>query len=320
MKIVLVRPMGGLNDLLCQVGRGLVQAKLRNRALTIDLTFNDRFPAKFSDFFMITGRRGSRVFTYSKLTLEEYAKSVHPTDLEGRLFDRNAWQVSNWIVETRLSGQPITWPLGVSRKKLIIHQQWGGGVLSLLALNLFSPSKWLTETASRAKHKYPGSSDLNLHFRNTDYKSDSELLMRIIQSNSGRKIRIYSDGPAPFQNNRDGVSWSYKALSSSPEDNLTVAILDVVSMSNAVDFQPVPISHPQIPYSGYGLLARALWVFRASSTLGFVSRLVVSMPYFGGSNLRARIRFWTWIVPFFSWIWISAKFGRGTLGEWLDLC
>lgn len=319
MRFILVRPLGGLNDFLCQVGRGMIQAKFRRRVLSVDLTLNDRFPTNFFDFFQRADTNGLEVTYLDRPRLEHLAESVHPNGLIGRLADPTAWTVRDEKVVTAEGNQPITWPLWISNQRLIVHQQWGGGLLSLLTLNFFSPSDLLAKRVRERNLKGSSVSELNLHFRNTDYKSSVDVLKRFLDSNSSSQVRIFSDNERPHQGIPAEVEWVFKAPTGIPEKDLSDAILDVLEMSKASEFIPIPISHPSTPFSGFGLLARALWVFREPHFWGFMSRLAKSNLYFSGSGIVSWLKFWILVIPFFTGIWLSARFGRGTLTQWLDL-
>lgn len=319
MRILLVRPLGGLNDTLCQVGLALLQAKLRRRSLVVDLSLNNRFPTDFYRFFHRAQSYGVKVEKIERSALQSLSDSLHPSGLEGRLFDGSAWTEREGRIFTTDGGQEVTWPVLGTRKNVIVHQQWGGGIASIVALNFFSPTPDIVK-AKQARQSLDGvQSDLNLHFRNSDYRSDIDSLLAFVRSGPPKRANVFSDSPRPAFGVPEEVKWFHEESALSPDANLVNAVLDLLHMSNAREFIPVPISHPSTPYSGFGLLGRALWIFRGRSLAGFMRRLLSSECYFADKSTGSKLKFFGFVMPLFLSVWLSGRFGRGTIFEWLDL-
>jgi hypothetical protein len=168
-KIVLCRPRGGLNDMLCQMDKCRLYSIRHHRDLWID-TSRSGFHDCLSNYF-----EPGRGFHFGSPVPEICDDaSCFPTFLAHRVdsyepvYDSS---VENWV--DKETGRPLTFDFGSDYvEKVLLHEQCGGGDKSIMALALLRLRPGIKQ---RIKNIVEGLGKYEaIHVRNTDLTTDYE--------------------------------------------------------------------------------------------------------------------------------------------------
>lgn len=205
-RYLLCRPVGGLNDSLCQIEKCWRYAETYGRHLVIDTAFS----GLMDDFFRYFVPRPEPRITVTGLTPELLAAldavdNVFPAVLTGR--------VSGYKVEQIAPGEnlceaesrvPLCFDLGRDHDaQLLVHHQYGGGTLGYSALRrLRLTAPVATDVLTRHRNLQPGY--VAIHIRNTDAMTDYAPVFRSIRPFvRGRTLLICSDDKGSIDHARD---------------------------------------------------------------------------------------------------------------------
>lgn len=157
-KFVICQPMGGINDMLCQMGLCIEYAEKFNRKIIIDTkTFSD-LSDHFSNYFQVI-----RPNTFIYLDLED-------SDMQN-LHDHPAF--NSKINLRKTEDENMLYPLDFSKdsdEKFVLHRHFGGGFMSLYALRYFSLLPQFI-AAIKQRKQFLGEYHAIL-IRHTDYQTD----------------------------------------------------------------------------------------------------------------------------------------------------
>ena len=195
-RYLLCRPVGGLNDALCQIEKCWRYAEAHGRHLVIDTAFSGLMDDLFR--YLVPGPE-TRI-PVSGLTAELLAAfdamdGVFPAVLTGR--------ISGYPVEQIAPGEnlceaesrvPLSFDLDRDHDaQLLVHHQYGGGNLGYSALRrLRLTAPVATDVLSRHRDLQPGY--MAVHIRNTDAMTDYAPVFRAIRPFARRRsLLICSD-------------------------------------------------------------------------------------------------------------------------------
>lgn len=174
MKYLLCRPLGGLNDILCQIHKCYDYCEKYNRCLLIDTAYNSFFNSSFSDYFTFLDQIKISV-VYDSDAIKELINNnnftVFPSILTNKLYD--------YTVEWTKNGhQTIDTSVLVHidftqqyDEDIILHNECGGGLESLKILKFLRINKWLIDEIKNRYSKIDKPYTA-IHIRNTDYQTN----------------------------------------------------------------------------------------------------------------------------------------------------
>ena len=205
-RLLLCRPQGGLNDILCQIELACRYGERFGRTVVVDTDYRctRSFQDKFSKYF---------VSAQTGLTLDADAiedrmadTDVLPQFLAGRVglyrahFDANA----KIFVEEE-SGRAVTFDFTKDHAEpLLVHHDSGGGTISVSALSRLRLQDSLVAVLRRRLEQI-GRPYTAIHIRNTDYKCEYEEWIERRKSEIQGPVFIATD-------NRDTLAHCRSAL------------------------------------------------------------------------------------------------------------
>lgn len=196
-KYVLCRPIGGLNDSLCQVEHCRVHAELYGRTLIVDGKYSG-IMGEFGDYFTMEGE-GHIFSTLDPRMPDLDALDCLPAAVRGRVttFDWKKAQTETGLIAVEAqSDAPLRFDLNTDHPEaLVIHQQAGGGFNSLELLDRLTLVPELAERIRATIDALP-QGYFALHIRNTDYKTDLTMVMEAMKKRmAGKDLLLCSDDP-----------------------------------------------------------------------------------------------------------------------------
>ena len=281
-KYVLCRPLGGLNDNLCQIYKCIAYCIKYNRTLILEKVWGDLFEWRLG------------------LELSDYAnKSLRVIDMSAELFDKirtfscvPAQLQGNWLtykvyrhIDLRtvcLNGTnslvSFDFEKDYDERVLIHHQSGGGGVgLSYEAVKYFRVTAEISAEIGRLRRQLDQYAAI--HIRNTDYTSDYDaFLVKSIAALKGQKTLVCSDDFAAKEKAQKLFGDSYISIvdlpntsrkkiglhvntDNSPQFVVKTALLELIMLAYSHIFLKCPIlrnyySDKWTPaYSGFARLA-----------------------------------------------------------------
>ena len=207
-KFVLVRPQGGLNDMLKQIETCCQYAEFTGRKVVVDtdyigsLVFHD----KFSNYFV--SRQSGLFFDTSGFDLENVT-DVFPNFLSGRLMDyRVSYQLTNRRYCDVQNGEPITFDFQKNyAEQVVVHHQLGGGDSSSFFQRAVLTERLREKLAKRLDRLSPNY--IGIHIRNTDYQTDFRAFIKESITKKyfeNRKVFLATDSEEALQYFQENVS------------------------------------------------------------------------------------------------------------------
>jgi hypothetical protein len=283
-RAVVSKPLGGLNDTLCQIQRALQFAENTGRHLFLDTT-ESGILAPFDDFFYFVDDTIPVTMGFPASERDRWnSMSVSPSSLEGRVsefFDTPYPERFAMVGEA--DSRAIRLPPPDVTSDLVVHHQRGGGRLSqrLLSRIRLKPDvmSQIREMVSDLPENFAA-----VHIRATDYTTDHvSVLKRVRRAEKSLPVLVCSD-------NADVITDAMKILgesrvlffpshhdvtpgtplheastykSASEKRLATISLLrDVYAMSGAKTFYYAPIDQPgkfgEITFSGLTTLVSFL--------------------------------------------------------------
>jgi len=171
VKYLLCRPMGGLNDALCQIEACVRYAKRHNRRLVVDTPEGGLVHSVFQLLVPVGFRADTTFFPGPDFLSQMNSMTTYPRVVEGAI-DRYKSRRSSgapWLEE--ISSAPITFDFRKSYPHdLLVHHSQGGGTLSFVAIERFRVSDYALSEIEPLLSRLPR--DFNaLHLRATDIQS-----------------------------------------------------------------------------------------------------------------------------------------------------
>jgi hypothetical protein len=174
-RLLLCRPQGGLNDILCQIERACRYAERFDRTVFVDTDYpGTRYIRDAFSRYFVSGQ--------ARLVLDADAIRGRIDDLEvfpgflagrtNRYGARYDHTVKNFVDEE--TGRPISFDFDTDYPQpLLVHHAAGGGTLSIGALSRIRVSEDLAAQL-RERLAAIGRDYVALHIRNTDYRTEYE--------------------------------------------------------------------------------------------------------------------------------------------------
>ncbi len=196
-RFLLCRPVGGLNDILCEIEKCWRYAERHGRILVVD-TLGSGLVDHFDRSFERRSREAPVLLRASPAFIERLAGlSVLPSVLgDGRLLAyETRWRRFHCIEAA--SGTPLTFDFSVDHDAdLLVHQQSSG---SLLSLDCLARLRFRDEVARAIRKRLPvrpNGYDA-IHVRNTDMRTNyRRLFRRLRKALAGKDVLIASDDAA----------------------------------------------------------------------------------------------------------------------------
>ena len=217
-KFLLCRPIGGLNDTLCQIEQCWRYAEKFSRSLIID-TLKSGLLAEFSEFF---SPRTSLTKVYFRLSDVQLCVldtlTCFPHSAQGKIkayFSVYSKDLRNYV--DRETSTRLTFDFNRNYDEtVLIHEQSGGGELSFHLLNRVSISEKIRpiilDKIQEFDHGY-----LAIHVRNTDYQTKFEDLFKdIYPMVSDKSLLVCSDDAEVISRAKSFFTLSKILISSYP--------------------------------------------------------------------------------------------------------
>jgi hypothetical protein len=232
-RLLLCRPAGGLNDILCQIGKACWYGEKFNRIVVVDTKYvSNGFADAFSNYFLSTS--ASLILNPKPFAHLFDALSVVPETLAKRVSSyAAAYDAELNCPVDKDTGAPLTFDFERDySQELLVHQAWGGGDLSLTALARMRVHDSVVDVL-RDRLKVIGEPYDAVHIRHTDYKTDYRPMLCKLKGKLSRHVFLATD-------NRDAVAFCRAVLG---EDR-------VFSFAKLPDRAGVPLHHTRLddPY------------------------------------------------------------------------
>lgn len=194
-RVLLARPLGGLNDTLCGLARSLEAAERFQRLIIVDTTFSGLM-AEFDDVFCFREGNPKNRIAMETLDLSAVSKNdVYPWDGSAGISLPEFLSRDSYLEYLKSRPEALLQPqLTVDHaEQLIIFHSRGGGIKSHeLAKKLSvvdSIQEEITSKISALPEKYIG-----VHIRHTDYKTEVvPFLTALKRKVGGRPIYLATD-------------------------------------------------------------------------------------------------------------------------------
>lgn len=300
MRLLVVRPLGGLNDSLCQIEHAREIAFRTGRALVIqtELAYPDRshsFAQPFSSLFHFEDNTQT-IDTSSFHEQLKILKTVYPTVYQ------SPQKLSTNTISDLTFGEKLVFRLPMNCQEdadILVHESAGGGPLGALLLGRVEISPHILSRITAPTIQALKTS-CGIHFRNSDYKSDYSALFSFIERlNETTPAVIASDDQNAISElgkvfpNRSFMTAGqfvdrYEELTSTEK-----ALAELIALSMCKNLALVPLSkenwRSSPRYSGFGRLAKQLWAvrkLRVDGPLAFLS----AVSSFVGLGRRRSLR------------------------------
>ena len=281
-KFILVRPQGGLNDMLCQIEKCCRYAEQTGRYVIVDTNYENShyFHDDFDKYFLSAQRK---LLLSSRNVLEGLEKmNVFPGVLSGRVnsYTTDKKEPRKPFVDS-LSKEEISFDFSKPyAEQLLVHHQLGGGDMSLSSLLRLRLKKDLKLELERRLAEI-GGDYIAVHVRHTDYQTNYVDVLKALVELSPPRVFVASDNQfvvdafrAALKNTK--VFSFARGLSSNGEpihiasgprtEEVFVrnqdAILDLLMLAFAYDLRLCKVSEwkgfgdmPDTSYSGFSILA-----------------------------------------------------------------
>jgi hypothetical protein len=280
-RLLLCRPQGGLNDMLCQIEKCCRYAELVGRTVIVDTAYtnSEYFRDNFDRYF--STRQKKLVLSYDYYSTDTQTMQVFPESLQGRLntYEAQFERSKKAFCDTK-TGQPTTFDFKRNYPHaLLVHHQAGGGNLSQFALlRLMLKRSLLDELIERIRSlEGPWT---GVHVRNTDYTTNFEDLLTKLKHESVKRIFLATDSLKVRERFKSELTNTTvyslsRRLSSNGKplqnlggfENVDVyssncdAIFDLLmlALSTRLLFQKIAPNIEGTSHSGFAILAHNLW-------------------------------------------------------------
>ena len=294
---LVVRPLGGLNDVLCQIefARRVSVKTQRRFAIQTETGSNDltyRFRQSFDSIFEFidgTSYIARKDLTNLLLASGSVFTAFYGSPsrlLEGSLADITKGQHTRYQIA----------PRGHENFDVIVHESWGGGRLGMRLIGRIALTEEFSSRVFGAINELPKNAT-GVHFRNSDYRSDLKAVNNLVRT--AGKV-----GPIVIATDDDSVLEFLRVKNSSIEiysasdlirsdakfSIIETALAQLFVLALCDNLVLVPLEKGQSArFSGYGLLAKSIWATRKLNTDGLIPLFWSNIRFFSLlllSNLR----------------------------------
>lgn len=202
-KYVLCRPLGGLNDIFCQIEACWRYAEKSGRVLVVD-AFGRRFTEELLNCLEPISETSNVVLNPSQALLcGMNHRSVFPNVIQGRVSSYEPVQIPSLNPLVRFDGltsTPITFDLSESyNEEVLVHHAEGGGLGSQSFLQRVrikdSIAIEIDELLTFLPERYSAA-----HVRNSDYLTDYKWFLKKVQREAkGATVLVCSDSAQVLQ-------------------------------------------------------------------------------------------------------------------------
>jgi hypothetical protein len=172
-RLLLCRPQGGLNDMLCQIERCCRYAERYNRTVVVetDCRSTQTFKDSLSKYFV--SRQARLVLDAGEIRSLIDTVDVYPQFLSGRVSQYEArWSVPQAELIDVETGLPLSFDFNRDySERLLVHHQGGGGGLSLGVLTRMRLHDNVVDMLL-ARLRVTGPVYSGIHIRNTDLRTN----------------------------------------------------------------------------------------------------------------------------------------------------
>lgn len=285
---LLCQPLGGLNDVFCQVFACLSYAERESRELVIETEFNKFWMEPFDRAFKLQASVPIHYADTKKLSrLPKAARTVIERQTLNYEGDRQR-------VDFQRS----------SDKRMLRHRASGGGLSSLKLLPRISFTPWSEAVIAIAERELSSVKYRALNIRNADYYlSDinqirADIPEKLSELDPTERLLIVSDDES-LAGQLDLVDHAsyldhkklYSQIASEVgPSQLIQPLVDLAIMVNATKLKTYPFEGFKHRYSGFSRLGKALWVAKnITAPRTFVAALVNSdaISDFGSRHMDA---------------------------------
>lgn len=324
---LICRPLGGLNDVLCQIDYCHVLAQRFGSRLIIDTRFGR--PGKHYTLGVQLDQLFKIPEEYAQIGLseEDFNKSrIYPEALSGHLHALDTGPLSSLglkLQEFDLRANPPKQPHDV-----YLHEASGGGLRSFRVIRMLGLNQRMKNLVFEALEEYSHCS-VGIHVRNTDLKTDySESLERIKESyGQEEEFLIASDDNEVRSEvrktfgNAARFAGDWHPRRGGEVSNAERALLELCLLATRGELHILELAKGNLDgfprFSGFSRLAKAMWLALRVRTLGprvfFGSRS--RLTGIAGDHSKTRNALF-WI--YFSWSHLLPTFS-GATGVLADL-
>jgi len=322
-KSLLVRPLGGLNDVLCQIEFARRIAIRTGRRLIIQTEtgspgLRHRFAQKFSEIFEFADE-GSELQIHSLFTGQVRPLSVWPATYSsiGSWLGKSLEEFTEGAqFQSRLENSPPP------NYDLVVHEGFGGGPSSFSLLEHVRLKNSILHAYEKVNPELPKNC-VAVHFRNTDYRSSYTNLSESISLLDPEKpVLLTSDDEASFKRlradhpNREIIFASAISIRSGLSQPTELAVLELLLISKCEDLILIPLQSPDFNlevFSGFGRLCQRVWSVRQIQNLGTLTLIRHTLELALESKRRRRnpFRFGVFVALCGFELWRQAYFPKG---------
>lgn len=258
-KLILCQPLGGLNDVLCQLYKCIRNAKKESRVLFIESSFNKFFQEPLSHAFLIT--------TPSL----EVVHVLPPTAAQCPPFVREILEIQTLEYESdRVKHDFSKWDY----RRHIRHRASGGGLDSLKLTSEIELTEWSLQVIEACRKFFKDERYVVINVRNADYylsdldKIKQDLGQRILRLSQKVRFVILSDDlqlPEKLGIQEDPKFLDHRHIyhEISVEFGASLYIQPIVDLATLINAENVKV-HPflgfRYKYSGFSRLGKSLWI------------------------------------------------------------
>ena len=193
-RLLLCRPQGGLNDILCQIEKCCQYADRFGRTVIVDTNYycTRSFKDEISKYFV--SLQVGLVLDADQIRHYVDNVDVFPDFIAGKVssyYARRDDATTNYVEEQ--SGRAITFEFDKDySERLLVHHAAGGGTISLAALSRMRVHDAITDILWK-RQRLVGPEYTALHIRNTDYQTEYERYIEELKSKVRGSVFVATD-------------------------------------------------------------------------------------------------------------------------------
>ena len=258
-KYVLCRPLGGINDMLCQIQKCLDYAKKHDRTVLVETKSNPLFSENMGIYINSLDERLTFIETFEELAGLSCFPEIDFTVEYPISFD----QSMGCFVEPVRN---IALTFDFSRaydEQILLHHQFGGGLRSSKLLSKIEFTDLVMVTFLDFISKMNVSNFVSTHVRNTDYKTNyASDLSRVLRKFESIFLATDSLDVLNFaMNSRESAGLTPAFTSNRVQGNSNlVALIDLLALASGSKLYIFKLEAATPGYSGFSRLAKFMWL------------------------------------------------------------